>query len=356
MSSIETLKQELIAQKEAIIKKGGTIITANENPSPSEITNGINSIETPNFENATATEADVREGKTFYAGSLFQKTGTLKEPYTEELIDKLFVYGKTYDTLEKVSFSFKKTDTYIRPYLFYDCPTYVEVTLPEDLEEIGTYAFYERDKFVFTNINQLKKLKIINSHALRKVKGINLSQLWPTLEEVYSYGMADTYYENLVLNLPALKTIQTYAFASSASKKSIDSINFSNVLATTYSGYSFTNLTVNSDLVLPATLRTLSGYCFYRSSFNNVTIPATVTSVGEYSFGGVSYDPTDAYRIQTFTFESEIPPTIGNSIISSLHTNNGTKIYVPDVALEAYKTNSKLSKYADIIYPISEKP
>lgn len=76
MNSLETLKQELINQKTALESKGVTLTLANTNPSPSEITSGINAIETADFSQATATETDVIAGKTFYAGNSTLKTGT----------------------------------------------------------------------------------------------------------------------------------------------------------------------------------------------------------------------------------------------------------------------------------------
>ncbi len=48
MTALETLKQELLAQKAAIEAKGGTVIVKNTYPSPSEITAGIATIPTNN--------------------------------------------------------------------------------------------------------------------------------------------------------------------------------------------------------------------------------------------------------------------------------------------------------------------
>ena len=77
MSSIETLKNELIYQKGAIESKGGTVLVAGTNPSPTEISAGIDSIQAANVGSATATPEDVLEGKTFFAGDNEIKQGTL---------------------------------------------------------------------------------------------------------------------------------------------------------------------------------------------------------------------------------------------------------------------------------------
>lgn len=53
MTALETLKQELIAQKKAIEEKGGTVIVKNDYPSPSEITAGIKTIPTTSTSQTT---------------------------------------------------------------------------------------------------------------------------------------------------------------------------------------------------------------------------------------------------------------------------------------------------------------
>lgn len=77
MNNLESLKEELIAQKTAIESKGGNVAVLNLNPSPSEITDGINTIVVPEVNSANAEVGDVRAGKTFFAGSNAIKTGTL---------------------------------------------------------------------------------------------------------------------------------------------------------------------------------------------------------------------------------------------------------------------------------------
>ncbi len=44
MNSLESLKNELLLQKQAIESLGGKVIVANQNPSPAEITAGIKTI------------------------------------------------------------------------------------------------------------------------------------------------------------------------------------------------------------------------------------------------------------------------------------------------------------------------
>ena len=80
MDNLELIKMELLSQKNAIENKGGTVVVKNVNPSPSEITEGIKTINIPNLSEATATESDVISGKTFYAGNNTLKFGSKEIP------------------------------------------------------------------------------------------------------------------------------------------------------------------------------------------------------------------------------------------------------------------------------------
>ena len=94
-----------------------------------------------------------------------------------------------------------------------------------------------------------------------------------------------------------------------------------------------------------------NGGCFGRCTrLTEVTIPATVTSIGQYAFGGCS-------ALATVICLPTTPPTLVNS---NAFTSNksGRKIYVPYSAdhsiLDAYKAASNWSSYASYIYELDE--
>lgn len=356
MSSIEIIKQELETQKTLIESKGGTVVVAANNPSPSEITAGIESIEMPDVSLTTATEADVLAGKTFYSQDYSLKTGVLQKLLKDEDLTTLFAYETEQTSTQSVYYSFPESCTYVRSYLFYQNPNPCVIRLSPNTITIAEYAFAESLNFTIENINDLPYLYEIKTGGLRNTKGINMEEMWPSLKIVESYALSNCVPNNSCINLPALKTIGSYSFTEISIKKFLTGIDFSKITASYIGDDSFMNLVVDNDLFLPACVNTLGSYCFHRGSFNNATIPATVKKVSDYVFGGSTTDPLDTYNLKTLTFESVTPPTIGTTIVSTNHVQKGCKIYVPDESVDTYKALSKMSKYADIILPISEKP
>lgn len=161
MSTLTELKQELILQKTAIESKGGSVKVANTNPSPSEITAGINTIIIPYLSSSTATEADVLEGKTFYSMDSTLKTGTLN---FNEIIN---VFCPFLDTGDTMAFTFPEGVKTIQPYLFYKNPRKLTITFNSDLEEIGSNAFTEAD-VTLTNFHDLTKIKVLGIESYKQ--------------------------------------------------------------------------------------------------------------------------------------------------------------------------------------------
>lgn len=156
-----------------------------------------------------------------------------------------------------------------------------------------------------------------------------------------------------------------------------------------------------SDVDLGGTTQIGSGAFLECSSLTNIIIPNTVTKINDsflqssginsitFEEGGnaslVLEGGTDGYKpgvfrlissqkivfpsrlselknnalgctsAMTYVFTSTTPPSVtGNGQITTDITNS--KIYVPDEALNAYKTATGFSDYASYIYPVSELP
>lgn len=360
MSNLETLKQELISQKTAIESKGGVVTVANTNPSPKEITEGINSIklQSVDLSDSTATEADVLSGKTFYSGDTELKTGTLtiSQGMDENMLKHLFLYTPDQKTSEEtIYYTLPDYATNVKPYLFHSNKNNIVLTLPSNTTKISEYQFYNCSNFNITNLVELP-INEVSIYGLEGTTCVDLENLWPTLTTIGMRGLANAMQPNAVINMPAVSSLGTYAVASLDGIRSISSLNISNLNIASIPNYAFSCLATNGDLTIPSKVTTVGSYCFYRGSFNNITIPSTCTKLSDYCFGSLTSDPTSTYQLKTMTFESNTPPTIGKYFLGTHHVNNGAKIYVPDAALSTYLAVSNLKNFTSIIYPMSQKP
>jgi hypothetical protein len=87
-----------------------------------------------------------------------------------------------------------------------------------------------------------------------------------------------------------------------------------------------------------------NGAFCYCKSLTYANMPATLTNIGAYTFQGCS-------ALETIVFNSVIPPTLDNA--SAFWNNPLMTIYVPDASVDAYKSASNWSAYADRIKPLS---
>lgn len=94
-------------------------------------------------------------------------------------------------------------------------------------------------------------------------------------------------------------------------------------------------------------ITTIPESAFREAYVNLVTIPSTVTSIGNYAFAiSSSYRSNLVIRCYAAT-----PPTYGTSAIASAPK----AIYVPPASVDTYKSASGWSSYATKIYPLWEE-
>ncbi len=182
----------------------------------------------------------------------------------------------------------------IRPGMFGLCDNLTEVNLPETLTNIGnaTFAFCSS----LTQIN-LQNVTTIDKSAFHSCSSLSGE-----------------------LSLPNLTSLGGYAFYG-------------------------TKITA---FIAPL-VTTLPAYCFSRASQLVVVDVSAVTSVEGNVFDSCA-------SLATLIVRSSTPPTLGaNALRGTAIAAKMGYIYVPDESVEAYKTTTNWSNYADIIFPISEQ-
>lgn len=247
--------------------------------------------------------------------------------------------------------------THLRPYMLYNCgDKYISVTLNTDLEKIGDYAFYKCSNTTITNFASLSSLKEIGSYAFYDMQEhpLTLSNLSSNLTKISVRAFYNAIQPETTINLPSsLQTLGNYSIGMAA-KTEMESLTIpQNINLTSVGGYIGINMMFNCNLTIPMCMTNIPGAFTYGSSFNNITIHSGVTNIGNNAFGMPSGDAVSYRRLQTVTFEGENPPTVSNYVFSAQDITNEFIIYVPDNALDEYK--SRLNKYETCIHPVSEK-
>jgi len=357
MSSFETMKQELKAQRELIKQKGGTIMVANDYPSPAEVTAGIQTIETPDFTLATATEEDVVEGKTFFSNSSQLKTGT--GLFKSGMMDHLFMVDFNKQTTEdRLYYALPENLTTIRQYCFYSNYNNICIKFNSQLKEIKEYAFYFAKNFSFENFSDATNLKSIAKYAFANasVAGMNFAALPDSVTTIATYAFHNvTNVECSDFRFPSSLTSLANSVYRSDTRREVSSLDMSNYPLAALSDYTFFNNAFNCDIVFPENFQQIKPYCFYNGSCNNVVFPTTLTKLDNYCFYAESSKPLSNFYLETVTFNSAIPPTFGAQVFAKQHLTNGLKIYVPDNAVDQYKAANNFTEYAQYVYPMSQK-
>lgn len=104
-----------------------------------------------------------------------------------------------------------------------------------------------------------------------------------------------------------------------------------------------------TEVQLPEGLREISGYAFKNcTSLPKIVIPSTIILL---RYGQEFYGCTN---LRTIVIKAISPPTLNTSTFGSGATDR--LFYVPDESVDAYKSATNWSAYADAIRPLSELP
>ena len=356
MENLKALQDELIYQKSVIEEKSGYVTVANTNPSPYEITEGIKTIPSSDLSIANATEADVAKGKTFFAGNSVLKTGTAAINPAE--VDALFMYNAGATTLsDKIYYTLPTGLKTIRRYTFYKNYHDIELTLNPELEVIDEYSFYEAKNVKIVGFHDTTNLTKIGSYAFAtgNSTGIDFSCLPNTITTLANNCFYHSENPSLDFRFPdSLQIIGQSVFRKEA-RTAVNNLDLSNFKLQTLPTYCFYNLAFNCNMIIPEGVKTLSAYLNYNGCFKNIEIPTTITQMVNYCFGAKDTLAVSNFYLQTVTFYGETVPVMGTDVFANQNLENNFKIYVPDTVVEEYKSATNFTKYADYIYPMSEK-
>ena len=355
MNNLELLKQELLSQKDLIEKRGGVVVQAGTNPSPAEITEAIKTIAGSDLTLATAVEEDVRYGKTFYSGSPELKTGSAN--MDTESFNHIFTYVANEQSCDgDIYFTLPNHITSIKESMFSYNVNKITLTFSENIKTIGTSAFRGAKNFTFLNFSNLNQLLTISQYAFygSGANGIDFYNLPNSITKIDAYAFESCLQANQSLKLPESLINWGQSAFKQSSRVQLNDFNISDSKITSFPNMAIYNLAFDCDLVVPSNVITIYNQFNYNGCFRNIVFHSEVM-LYDNVFDASSYLPLSDFYLKSVVFEGESVPSLGNNMFAAQNITNGFKIYVPDNSIEEYKAASKLAKYINCIYPMSQK-
>ena len=232
---------------------------------------------------------------------------------------KVFEGGKNITTIGDSGFTYCSGLTSIAipkierigNYSFYGCSGLTSVQLGDSLISIGDYAFSGCSK-AFTSL-ELKNGVSVGDYAFARCGTL-------TSATIDTNSIGSGIFDNCTV---------------------LNSINIGSSV-TSIGSYSFQDCTSLTSITIPSGVTSIGNRAFYYcSGLKSCTIGIGVTSIGDEAFRGCS-------SLKSITVDATIPPTLG----SLAFYGSTCRIYVPSGSLEAYKSASEWSDYADRIQAI----
>ena len=233
---------------------------------------------------------------------------------TVEILQVPF-YNRT--NLQNVTISDKGGVTYLRPYFIFGANTLPKINIPDNVLEIGKYAFAECssleeavlsknlsliDEGLFDQDIALKSLIIpgavnaVNQYALRGCGALkdlrfedSTNPLTAAIARSNTGMCGDTHLENLYIGRDInYNTTSSSGFSPFYNLSSLKNVTFSNAgVVTECNNYLFYKCTGVENLTLPESLVTIGNHTFSdMTALQYCRMSNNVESVGEYGFAG----------------------------------------------------------------------
>lgn len=318
MAKNNNLKDFVTGVAGAIREKKGTTELIN----PQDFENEIRTIQTgTDTSDATAVADDIRLGKTAY-GADGKMTGTIADydGTSEPASGKSLFQQRADGTLKNVTAGDLEGITNIMSHAFYQCGSLTSIAIPDSVTNIGEYAFYKCISLtsiaIPDNVTSIGYNAFSECHSLKSV--------------ILGNG---------------LTAIVASAFYNCRSLISI--VIPDNV--TRIREYSFEYCSSLTNVIIGNGVLYISVYAFgHDKNLTDIKIGNSVRSIDSSAFYDCS---TNTELGGTYTILATTPPTIQSGTFKDAKIN---QIIVPKGTLDAYKSATNWSAYADKIEEATE--
>lgn len=290
------------------------------------------------------TEINIHEGVTALGMNVFSGCDNIESIYIPDAVTRMGV--TLVADCEKLSYIHlpASADSILSSF-FYNCPSLIELTIPRNIRYIGTFAF-----------NQCENLKTVNFEEGSRLNEIDLR----AFERCYAIE---------TFNMPDSVTIlggQVFGYCTG-----LKNIHMSNSLKI-FAGATFWRCTALTEVDIPGTITFMGNSAFSNcSSLKRVKIGDKNSAPGityiedcalvqcdnlERIELGANIDTLDRFALdiplglKVFISWATTPPKTTHY---SVYPGTNTVLYVPKVALEAYRTAAEWSNFK-VIVPIED--
>ena len=246
--------------------------------------------------------------------------------------------------------SIKLPDNLTRIYMeaFHQCYALTELTIPDSVTSIGTQTFFNCPKleYIYSKFSTPDNMTLVVDGVLRWVSRCYPAGDYKIPEGVTMIGDYAIGYPNNVITVTIPESVETCG-----NKPIIGAYNISAF----YGKYTVDNRHfIKDEILYSAAVHGLTeyevpegvkgtGYRIFRAcKFTKVTLPASLEKIGDNIF-------ENCEKLQGVYCKAIVPPAQGEDYDIFVLCSNIPTIYVPRVSVEAYKTATGWSKYADKI-------
>ena len=221
--------------------------------------------------------------------------------------------------------------TKIGNFAFSHCLNLENIYIPKNVSEIIYTAFFECSNLKIITVNE-SNINFSSENGVLYNKNKSSLLKYPSGKKETSFSIPNS-----------VTIIDNGAFYYC---ENLENIALSESV-TSIKGSAFLGCTNLKSITIPSNVSAIETSTFNKcASLASIVIPSNITSIGSYAF----YDCTSLVEI---TVLAETPPTIQSSTFSNGPDNR--VFYIPDVSVDAYKTATNWSRYADQIQPLSSK-
>lgn len=225
------------------------------------------------------------------------------------------------------------------------CTSLTNLTIPSSVIEIGIVAFagcsaletitVDSDNLFFDSRDNCNA--IINTSANTLIASSKNTVIPNTVTTIGTYAFGFSNFESFTVP-SSITRIEDAAFVYCSNLTGITIPNSVTFIGGSAFGYC-SNLT---NVTIPSSITSINEHLFVGcTSLNTIEIPNSVTFIDNYSFNSCT-------NLESIICYPTVPPTLKPYAFISAQPN----IYVPFSSLNAYKTATNWSVWADNIYPI----